>query len=116
MGERGHTKGLIVTDHVFPPIPVRQFDWCAWLDGQEEAGPRGWGETEAQAIDALLEELCADRGLTSDEMKAQGKRCGCGGSDDYCGCQNLPDRVTLGNWKSGFQLSKATPTGEASDV
>lgn len=34
-------------------------------------------------------------GLSQDEMKAQGQRCGCRGSDDYCICQNVPDRTTL---------------------
>ncbi len=29
------------------------------------------------------------------EMAAQAKRCSCGGSDDYCGCQNQPDRETI---------------------
>jgi hypothetical protein len=28
------------------------------------------------------------------EQKAQALRCGCRGSDDYCCCQNVPDRVT----------------------
>lgn len=40
----------IVTERVFPPIPLRQFDWCAWFDGEEEHGPQGWGRTEHDAI------------------------------------------------------------------
>lgn len=40
----------IVTHHEFPPIPVREFDWCAHYEGQEEAGHYGWGSTEAEAI------------------------------------------------------------------
>lgn len=36
-----------------------------------------------------------ERGLTTAELRAQGQRCGCHGSDDYCVCQNVPDRVTL---------------------
>lgn len=114
MGERASTKGLIVTDYVYPPIPVRQFDWCAWLDGQEEEGPRGWGETKEQATDALLDELCADRCLTSAEQKAQGSRCGCGGADDYCGCQNVPDDTTLGEWRAAFV--KAEGLGQRADA
>lgn len=27
--------------------------------------------------------------MNSDQMKAQGARCPCGGSDDYCVCQNV---------------------------
>ena len=44
------TPRKIVTSNVCPPIPWRKFDWCAYLDGDEEGGIRGWGETEAIAI------------------------------------------------------------------
>lgn len=30
-----------------------------------------------------------------EEQAAQGKRCGCGGSNEMCVCQNVPDRETL---------------------
>ena len=43
----------IVTTFVYPPIPLRSFDWRATRD--EENGPCGWGETEQEAIDLLLE-------------------------------------------------------------
>lgn len=46
----------IVTSHVFPPIPIRDFDWCAFYDGDEESGFRGWGKTEQAAIDDLIAE------------------------------------------------------------
>lgn len=45
----------IKTEHVFPPIPIRIHDWCAYYDGQEE-GRRGWGATEKEAIADLLEQ------------------------------------------------------------
>jgi hypothetical protein len=32
--------------------------------------------------------------LTVAEQKAQAARCACRGVDDYCPCQNTPDRVT----------------------
>jgi hypothetical protein len=44
----------IITSHVYPPIPCRQFDWCAYRDGEEEQGNYGWGHTEAAAIRDLL--------------------------------------------------------------
>lgn len=40
----------IVTTHVYPPIPVRTFDWCAHYDGDEESGQYGYGATEKAAI------------------------------------------------------------------
>ena len=40
----------IVTHCEFPPIPIRDFDWCAHYEGQEEFGGYGWGRTEAEAI------------------------------------------------------------------
>ena len=45
----------IVTHHEFPPIPVRSFDWTAHYDGFEEAGPYGYGKTEAEAVNDLVE-------------------------------------------------------------
>jgi hypothetical protein len=37
--------------HVFPPIPMRNFDWMVYDDDEAE-NPRvvGWGKTEAEAI------------------------------------------------------------------
>ena len=46
----------IITDWVYPPIPYRGNDWCAYRDGDEEtASAYGWGATEEEAIAALLE-------------------------------------------------------------
>ena len=47
----------IKTSYVFPPIPMRQFDWCAYMDGREEAGPYGWGRTEEEAVKDLTQEI-----------------------------------------------------------
>jgi hypothetical protein len=47
----------IVTSHVFPPIPDRSCDWCAYREGQEEAGHYGWGATEAEAIADLIDNV-----------------------------------------------------------
>lgn len=34
---RIEARGLkIKVSHVYPPVPVRQFDWCAYIDGHEE--------------------------------------------------------------------------------
>lgn len=43
----------IVTIHVYPPIPERSFDWCAFYEGSEEGGLRGWGSTKEAATDEL---------------------------------------------------------------
>lgn len=45
----------IVTSYVYPPIPVREMDWCAFYDGEEEAGFYGWGRTEADAVTDFIE-------------------------------------------------------------
>jgi len=42
----------ILTSYIFPPIPIRDFDWCAYYDGEEEAHC-GWGKTEKEAIQEL---------------------------------------------------------------
>ena len=45
---------LVKTKHVCPPIPTRELDWAAWIDGEEERGT--WhGPTEEAAIEALKE-------------------------------------------------------------
>lgn len=49
----------IKTNHDFPPIPDRRFDWSAWEDGEEERGIIGRGPTEAEAI-ADLKTLLED--------------------------------------------------------
>ena len=43
----------IKTSFVNPPIPIRDFDWVAWIDGEEE-GHRGHGKQEQDAIHELL--------------------------------------------------------------
>lgn len=48
------------------------------------------------------------RGLNEAEMKAQGERCGCKGSDEYCVCQNVPDAMTRKEW--GLEPSRRDST------
>ncbi|WP_164749177.1 hypothetical protein [Mesorhizobium sp. M1A.F.Ca.IN.020.04.1.1] len=46
----------VITSHIFPPIPVRCFDWCAWFDDLgADCSPYGYGRTEEEAIEDLLE-------------------------------------------------------------
>ena len=40
----------IITEFVYPPIPIRTHDWCAYYDGEAESRRYGWGQTEAEAI------------------------------------------------------------------
>ncbi len=42
----------IVTEYVYPPIPIRKFDWRAWFEDEPE-GLIGWGSTEKLAIKDL---------------------------------------------------------------
>lgn len=66
----------IVTENVYPPIPIRRFDWCAYYDGDEESGPRGWGETEQKAIADLRINNEEDCGVCH---HAPGVSCSIGG-------------------------------------
>lgn len=51
-------KGIkIRTEHVFPPIPDRRFDWSAVTDDYELGCPIGRGPTEQEAIQDLLDEI-----------------------------------------------------------
>ena len=47
----------IITTNIFPPIPLRQFDWSAVTDNYEPGHPVGYGETKQAAIDDLLDQL-----------------------------------------------------------
>lgn len=54
----------IVTEFVHPPIPLRQFDWAAVLDGYEPGDALGEGRTEDEAVADLIDQLderAADR-------------------------------------------------------
>ncbi len=44
----------IITSLVYPPIPIRTFDWCAYRENGDERSPRGWGRTKDDAIADLL--------------------------------------------------------------
>jgi hypothetical protein len=46
----------IVVEYVNPPIPTRDTDYCASLDGEPD-GPRGVGRTTAEAVADLREQL-----------------------------------------------------------
>lgn len=45
----------ICTSHIYPPIPCRDYDWTAWFDDVGQEGPAGWGRTEAEARQDLLD-------------------------------------------------------------
>lgn len=48
----------IKTEHVFPPIPDRSYDWLAYdSDNYEPGCPIGSGATEQEAIDDLMEQI-----------------------------------------------------------
>lgn len=55
------TRRRIVTSYVNPPIPFRGCDWAAFYDGEEELGGCGYGSTEAEAIQDLLNQDEEDR-------------------------------------------------------
>ncbi len=43
----------IITSFLCPPIPLRDFDWVAYYEGEEELKNHGWGRTESEAIKSL---------------------------------------------------------------
>ena len=46
----------IHTDCIYPPIPIRKYDWQATRGDYDEGDPIGHGETEKEAILDLLEQ------------------------------------------------------------
>lgn len=47
----------IITEYVFPPIPIRTMDWSATLDNYDLGSPIGSGATKEKAILDLIEKL-----------------------------------------------------------
>ena len=47
----------IVTSFNPPPIPARNFDWNAYVEGYEPGDPLGYGSTEEEAIQNLKDML-----------------------------------------------------------
>lgn len=47
----------IITRYDPPPIPPREFDWSAVSDNYDHGDPVGFGRTEQEARDDLLELL-----------------------------------------------------------
>jgi hypothetical protein len=43
----------ITTHFIFPPIPIRSYDWRAYYDAE---GINGYGETEQDAIEDLKQQ------------------------------------------------------------
>lgn len=81
----------IVTQHVYPPIPTRRFDWAAYDENYEPpdsdgvgGGAIGWGNTEAEAIAEYLEII--------------GEAC------RHCGRTNYPRSCSLGGCPLGADL------------
>lgn len=55
------TPRKIITTHVCPPIPIREYDWCAYRDGDDERPELyGWGSTEQAALENLRRTLEAE--------------------------------------------------------
>lgn len=50
----------IITTHHPPPIPLRSMDWSAARDGYEPGDPIGYGATEEEAIEDLMERESED--------------------------------------------------------
>ena len=50
------TIRIIKTEYVYPPIPIRCFDWRATYGSYDEGDKVGTGETEIEAILDLMEE------------------------------------------------------------
>lgn len=62
------TQERIVTTHIFPPIPDRNFDWMAYLENDaEKPWMHGYGPTEQDAIEDL-KRLIQERAEYEEEL------------------------------------------------
>ena len=46
----------IITEYIHPSIPIRDYDWQATREGYDDGDLIGYGSTEQEAIDNLLEQ------------------------------------------------------------
>ena len=60
----------IITHHIYPPIPIRTFDWQAYRDGDEETGPFGYGAFEHEAVEDLRQQLREQEACASPSIPA----------------------------------------------
>ena len=44
---------LVIAEKVAPPIPIRDFDWCAYFQPNDIGDPQGYGASRQEAIDDL---------------------------------------------------------------
>ena len=56
----------IRTSYYQPPMPLRDCDWSAVLRGYDGGDPMGYGRTEQEAIDDLLDQL-DEQALTDED-------------------------------------------------
>jgi hypothetical protein len=47
----------VTLDYVNPPIPIRDFDWCAHFAANDIGDPQGYGPTRQAALDDLAEKI-----------------------------------------------------------
>jgi hypothetical protein len=50
----------IITNHIYPPIPIRNYDWEAIYEDYDAGDPVGYGKTEQEAINDLIEKSLTD--------------------------------------------------------
>ena len=48
---------MVEYEYTCPPIPVRDYDYCATLDGYEPGDAIGYGPTEQAALADLLADI-----------------------------------------------------------
>ena len=58
----------IITEFVYPPIPLRDFDWSAVTDNYEPGCPIGYGRTEEAAIADLMAEIEATEDVAAEDL------------------------------------------------
>jgi len=46
----------VITSHDYPPIPIRHYDWSAIREDYDAGDLVGYGKTEQEAINDLLEQ------------------------------------------------------------
>lgn len=57
---RTYQNRVIKTTQVLPPIPLRDWDWCATFEDYDGEDYVGWGKSEEDAIQDLCNQASAE--------------------------------------------------------
>ena len=63
----------IRVEYIYPPIPTRNHDWCAYDYNRQPDGPVGYGATSKEAVAEFFELLAMEEEEIAEEEAKNGQ-------------------------------------------